>query len=89
MKIKQPSILIPDLCDTPLAYYAIRCLKEANSKFKINVIVSSDQVPSDNAWQILYKHSRYIDNLIFAQNKIGSLEYLNEVIKIIENAGIE
>lgn len=89
MKIKQPSVLIPDQCDTPLAYYVIRCLKEANSKFKINVIVSSDQVPTGNAWQIFYKHSRYIDNLIFAENKIGSVEYLNEIIQIIENAGID
>lgn len=89
MKTKQPSILIPDQCDTPLAYYVIRCLKQANSEFKINVIVSSDQVPDGNAWQIFYKYSRYVDNLIFAKNKISSQEYLNEVIQSIENAGID
>lgn len=89
MKIKQPSVLIPDQCNSPLAYYAIRCLKEANNKININVIVSSDQVLNSNSWLVFYKHSRYIDNLIFASNEMGSAEYLGEVIRTIENTGID
>lgn len=89
MKIKQPSFLIPDQCNKPLAYYAIRCLKEAKNEININVIVSAKQVLNDNSWLVFYKHSRSIDNLIFAENEMGSAEYLGEVIRTIENTGID
>jgi D-aspartate ligase len=88
MNIQEPSILIPDQCNNPLAYYVIRCLKKANSKFQINVIVSSDKVSSDNSWLHCYNHSAYVDNLFFSENKIDSLEYLDEVIQIIEDKKI-
>jgi predicted ATP-grasp superfamily ATP-dependent carboligase len=88
MKIQQPSVLIPDPCNNPLAYYAIRCLKQANSEFNINVIVSSVQVLDDNEWLYFYKYSAYIDNLVVSENSMNSLEYLDEVTRIIENQGI-
>ncbi|MEH1966460.1 ATP-grasp domain-containing protein [Nostoc sp.] len=87
MKIQQPSVLIPDPCKNPLAYYAIRCLKQANSEFNINMIVSSDQVSDENEWLYFYKHSAYIDNLVISENRINSIEYLDEVIRIIETQG--
>lgn len=89
MKTKQPAVLIPDPCNTPLAYYAIRCLKEANSKFKINVIVSADQVSNEQEWLVFYKHSAYIDKLFFSKNLMNSVEYLDEVIHIIQNQQID
>jgi D-aspartate ligase len=90
MKTKQPSVLIPDWCNNPLAYYAIRSLKKASREFKINVIVSSsDQVSNDNCWLVFYKHSVYIDNLFISENEMGSEEYLDEVIRIIENTEID
>lgn len=89
MKTKQPSILIPEPCNNPLPYYVISCLKAANAEFKINVFDSSDRVPTDNTWQIFYKHSRYIDSLIFAQNEMNSVEYLDEVIRLIKNQEID
>jgi D-aspartate ligase len=88
MKIQQPSVLIPDQCNNPLAYYVIRCLKKANSKFQINVIVSSDKLSNDNSWLHCYNHSAYVDNLFFSENKIDSVEYLDEVVKIIESKKI-
>ncbi len=89
MKIKQPSVLIPDQCKNPLAYYVIRCLKEASSEFQINVIVPSDQVSIDTGWLFFYKHSAYIDNLFFSGTQMSSIEYLDEVIRIIQNRGID
>ncbi|MBW4639633.1 MAG: ATP-grasp domain-containing protein [Gloeocapsa sp. UFS-A4-WI-NPMV-4B04] len=89
MQIKQPSVLIPDHCNNFLVYYVIRSLKEASSDFKINVIVPSDHAPTDKSWLIFYKHSRYINNLIFSENEVNSIEYLNEIIEIIENTGID
>ncbi|QHG18517.1 ATP-grasp domain-containing protein [Nostoc sp. ATCC 53789] len=88
MKIQQPSVLIPDPCNNPLAYYAIRCLKKANSEFKINVIVSSDQVSDENQWLYFYKHSAYIDSLVISKNRMNSIKYLDEVIRTIETQGI-
>ncbi len=89
MKIKQASVLISDPCNDPLAYYGIRCLKEASAEFNINVIVSSDKVSIENSWLVFYKHSAYIDNLLISKNQIDSVEYLDEVIQIIENRGID
>lgn len=89
MKNKQTSVLIPEHCDNPIAYYVIRCLKEASDEFRINVIISGDRVSPDNSWLSFYKHSRYVNNLIFSENKMSSVEYLNEVIQIVENTGID
>ncbi|AFZ26283.1 putative ATP-utilizing enzyme (ATP-grasp superfamily) [Cylindrospermum stagnale PCC 7417] len=89
MKTKQPAILIPDSCNNPLAYYVIRCLKEANSKFKINVIVSANQESNEKEWLVFYKYSAYIDQLFFSENLMNSVEYLDEVVQIIENKEID
>ena len=89
MNIKDASILIPDECDKPLAYYAIRCLKAANSNLKINVFAPSNKISDDNSWLIFYKHSRYIDRLIVSKNEIDSVDYLNEILKLIENENID
>jgi len=88
MKTQQPSVLIPDPCKNPLAYYTIRCLKQANSKFKIDVIVSSEEVSNQNEWLYFYKHSAYIDNLVISENRMNSTKYLDEVIRIIQTQGI-
>ncbi|OUL35996.1 ATP-utilizing enzyme (ATP-grasp superfamily) [Nostoc sp. T09] len=88
MKINQPSVLIPDQCNNPLAYYTIRCLKEANKNFQINVIVPLG-VNDDNYWLSFYQHSSYVDNLFYSQNEISSVAYLEEVIDIIKNLAID
>ncbi|MEA5597645.1 ATP-grasp domain-containing protein [Rivularia sp. UHCC 0363] len=87
--MKKASVLIPDQCNNPLAYYVIRCLKEASSEFEINVVVSSDKVSHDNSWLVFYKHSSFVDNIIFAENPIDSVEYLDEIIRIVENNKID
>ncbi|ARV62591.1 ATP-utilizing enzyme (ATP-grasp superfamily) [Nostocales cyanobacterium HT-58-2] len=89
MKMEQGSVLIPDPCNDTLAYYGIRCLKKASSEFNINVLVSSDQVTNDNSWLDFYKCSAYIDNLFFSKYIMDSIEYLDEVIQIIENRKID
>ncbi|WP_414621941.1 ATP-grasp domain-containing protein [Calothrix sp. CCY 0018] len=89
MKIKKTSVLIPDPCYNPLAYYVIRCLKEASSEFEVNLIVSSDKISNDNSWLVFYKHSLFVDNLFFAENPIDSVQFLDEVIRIVENKGID
>lgn len=89
MKIQRSAILIPDECNNPLAYYLIRCLKAANKDCKIYLVVSSQQLKEDNDWQVFYRHSAYIDNLLLSQNEINSVAYLDEVTQQIKNLGID
>lgn len=89
MKIKNSSVLIPDTCKNPLAYYAIRCLKEGSNELEIDVIVSSDNQSDDNYWLTYYKNSSFVNNLFFSKHKIDSLEYLDEVIDIAKNREVD
>jgi D-aspartate ligase len=88
---KTISVLIPEQLDQCwfLTYHVVRCLKKANGEFNINVIFSLDQASTDSAWMHLYKHSRYIDNLIHSKNDIDSIEYLEDVTLTIKNTGID
>lgn len=88
MKIQTLSVIIPDPCENPLAYYVIRCLKEASKELEINLIVSSDHLSYDNYWLSFYKHSSFIDNLFISENKIDSAEYLDEVVYTVKNRRI-
>lgn len=87
MKPPEVSVLIADICENSLAYYVIRCLKESNQKFKINMLVASDKISSNNPWIVFYQNSHYVDRLIISIYKMNTQEYLNEVIKFMENTG--
>ncbi len=89
MKIQKSSILIPDECDKPFAYYSIRCLKEADCNLKINIVVPCDRHENDNSWLIFYQHSRYVDRLFFSEHKMYSVDYLQDVIQIVKNEAID
>jgi D-aspartate ligase len=89
MNIQKSSILIPDECDKPLGYYAIRCLKEARPDLEINIMVSSDRQKANNSWLVFYQHSKYVDRLHFSQHKMDSVDYLQDVIQIIKERAIE
>lgn len=89
MKIKQPAILIVDSCNNPLAYYGIRSLKEASSKFKIHLLVSTEPESNNREWLYFYKSSRYVDHVVFSEAQMNSVDYLNDVIKTIETKGID
>ena len=89
MKFNKPSILIPDECDKPLSYYAIRCLKEADRHLKINIVIPCDRHKDNNYWLIFCQHSRYVDRLFFSEHKMYSVDYLQDVIQIVKNESID
>lgn len=89
MKRQKSSVLIPDECDKPLGYYAIRCLKEATPDLEIQILVSSDRQKVDNSWLVFYQHSRYIDRLWFSKHTMDSVGYLQDIIGIIKQQQID
>ncbi len=86
---EESSVLIPDECDQPLAYYLVRCLKAANRKLKIYILTPSDKLSSKNSWLTFYKSSRYVDQVIVSKNRMDSVDYLYEISDFIKNNNIE
>lgn len=85
---KSVSVLIPDECENSLGYYVARCLKAADKMFKVKMFTSSNLLSDDKSWLIFYQNSKYIDELFFSKNKVGSIKYLKEFIQILKDDNI-
>lgn len=55
------SMLIPDECNKPLAYYMVACLKQAYPQVEVYVLASADDQSSD--WGKFMQLSKYFKAL--------------------------
>jgi predicted ATP-grasp superfamily ATP-dependent carboligase len=89
MNKKRITILIPDECENALSYYTARSLKAAKDEFKIYILTSSICQSNDNSWLNFYKNSWHVDDILFSEKKFGSIDYLEDCLKIIKDNNID
>jgi D-aspartate ligase len=89
MNKKRITILIPDECENALSYYTARSLKAAKAEFEIYILTSSIRKLNDSSWLNFYKNSWYIDDVLFSEKSFGSIDYLEDCLKIIKDNNID
>jgi len=81
------SVLIPDECNKPLAYYMVCGIKEAYPDAKIFVVGAADDQQSD--WRLFMRLSKFFDQVYDSEYKFEEEGFHLDVMQLIQELEID